>query len=164
MGIFLSAFGRRGTPRKGKKSKEVIFQYPKAITIDSQDRVYVIDSGNNRIQVFDEDGKFVKALGTGGSLSGRFDHPVDLAKDENDYLYVADRGNHRVQIFDPTGKFLLAFGSSGDGPGCFQKLSAVTAFRGKVFVADYEADKIKVFRFYPKGLVEEDRLHVTKTA
>lgn len=163
-GIFLSSFGKKGVPKKGKEPKEVFFLYPKAITIDSQNRVHILDFGNNRIQVFDEDGKFLQVIGRKGNLSGQFKEPVDLAKDENDYLYVADQGNHRIQIFDPAGRFVLAFGSSGVGPGCFQKLSAVAASSGKVFVADYKADKIQVFRFYPKGLVEEDRLYVTKTA
>ncbi len=163
-GIFLTAFGKYGTSEEGKKSAEVVFQNPKAIIIDPGNLVHVLDSGNNRIQVFKEDGAFAGEIGGKGKSAGRFEQPVDIAKDENNYLYVADRGNHRVQIFSPGGEFVMSFGSYGEGPGHFRQISAIEAFEGKIFVADYKTDQIQVFRFYPKGLVEEDRIYVTKSA
>lgn len=163
-GIFLTAFGKYGTSEEGKKSAEVVFQNPKAITIDAENLVYVLDSGNNRIQVFKEDGAFVGEIGGQGKSAGRFKQPVDITKDENNYLYVADKGNHRIQIFSPRGEFVMSFGSYGEGPGYFRQLSAIAASEGKIFVADYKTDQIQVFRFYPKGLVEEDRIYVTKSA
>jgi DNA-binding beta-propeller fold protein YncE len=163
-GIFLTAFGKYGTSEEGKKSAEVVFQNPKAMIIDSRNLVHVLDSGNNRIQVFEENGAFAGEIGGKGKSAGRFRQPVDIAKDENNYLYVADQGNHRVQIFSPRGEFVMSFGSNGEGPGYFRQLSAIAASEGKIFVADYKTDQIQVFRFYPKGLVEEDRIYVTKSA
>jgi DNA-binding beta-propeller fold protein YncE len=163
-GIFLTAFGKYGTSKEGKKSAEIVFQNPKAIIIDSRNLVHVLDSGNNRIQVFKEDGAFAGEIGGRGKSAGRFRQPVDIAKDENNYLYVADKGNHRVQIFSPRGEFVMSFGSHGEGPGYFRQLSAIAASEGKIFVADYKTDQIQVFRFYPKGFVEEDRIYVTKSA
>jgi len=58
----------------------------------------------------------------------------------------------------------MSFGSYGEGPGYFQQLSGIAASEGKIFVADYTTDQIQVFRFYPKGSVEEDRIYVTKSA
>ena len=89
---------------------------------------------------------------------------MDITKDENNYIYVADQGNHRVQVFSPRGEFVMSFGSYGEGPGYFRQLSAIAASEGKIFVADYKSDQIQVFRFNPKGLVEEDRIYVTKSA
>jgi DNA-binding beta-propeller fold protein YncE len=163
-GIFLTAFGKYGTSEEGKKSAEIVFQNPKAITIDSENLVYVLDSGNNRIQVFKEDGAFVGEIGGQGKSAGRFKQPGDITKDENNYLYVTDQGNHRVQIFSPGGEFVMSFGSYGEGPGYFRQLSAIAASEGKIFIADYKTDQIQAFRFYPKGLVEEDRIYVTKSA
>jgi len=163
-GIFLTAIGKYGTSEEGKKSAEIVFQNPKAITINSQNLVHVLDSGNHRIQVFEEDGAVIGEIGGKGKSAGRFKQPVDIAKDENNYLYVADQGNHRVQIFSPRGEFVMSFGSYGEGPGYFRQLSAIAAFEHKIFVADYKTDQIQVFRFYPKGLVEEDRIYVTKSA
>ena len=163
-GIFLTAFGKYGTSEEGKKSAQIVFMNPKAITTDSQKLVYVADFGNNRIQVFKEDGALLGVIGGQGKSAGQFRRPIDITTDENNYIYVADQGNHRIQIFNPKGEFVMSFGSYGEGPGYFQQLSAIAASEGKIFVADYKTDKIQVFRFYPKGSVEEDRIYVTKSA
>jgi len=163
-GIFLTTFGKYGTSEEGKKSGDLVFQNPRAIAVDSRNLVLVLDSGNDRIQVFKEDGEFVGKIGAKGKSAGLFRQPVDITTDENNYIYVADQGNHRVQIFGPDGKFVMSFGAYGEGPGYFRKVSAVAASEGKIFVADYNTDQIQVFRFNPKGLVEEDRIYVTKSA
>jgi hypothetical protein len=49
--------------RKGKGEGE--FDLPHAICLDARGRVYVGDRQNNRVQVFDADGKFLLALGVG---------------------------------------------------------------------------------------------------
>jgi len=71
-------------------------------------RVYVLDAGNARIQVFDARGEYVTRFGRRGSAAGEFDfgrgsRPEDfvgsLCVDEEGYIYVADVGNRRVQKF-----------------------------------------------------------------
>jgi 6-bladed beta-propeller len=85
-------------------------------------RLYVADTGNNRIQVFDENGAFVKAFGKNGSGPGQFEEPRSIAVDNsaspaNGDVYVVDSGNSRIQRFGPEGEFKLAFGSKGSGEG-----------------------------------------------
>jgi DNA-binding beta-propeller fold protein YncE len=160
-GIFLSAFGKES---KKDEPEPGTFRKPTSLAFDSSDRLFVLDSENHRIQVFNEDGSFLQSIGGKGDAPGRFRQPVDVAKDETDFLYVADKGNSRIQIFDPHGKFVLAFGSSGKRNGTFREVSAIEARGRKIFVADRETERIQVFRFHPHGLVKEDRLYVTKTA
>lgn len=163
--IFLSSFGIKSKKEKEKDpSPAGSFLKPGAITIDRSGNVYVVDFGNNRLQVFDGDGQFKKIIGGSGSSVGQFREPIDIVKDEKDFLYVADKGNNRIQIFDSKGNFILAFGSPGKGDGYFNRISAVSASRGKIYVADYASTEIQVFNFYPNGVFKEDRVYASKTA
>ncbi|MEB3285339.1 MAG: 6-bladed beta-propeller [Candidatus Sericytochromatia bacterium] len=63
--------------------------------------VYVVDSGNNRVQRFDRDGRFVAEFGSAGRGNGQFDRPYGIAIDKEGYIFVADTGNKRIQKFAP---------------------------------------------------------------
>jgi hypothetical protein len=63
--------------------------------------VYVVDSGNNRVQRFDRDGRFVSEFGSAGRGNGQFDRPYGIAIDKDGYIFVSDTGNKRIQKFAP---------------------------------------------------------------
>ncbi len=77
--------------------------------------VIVVDSGNNRLQVFTPEGKLVAQCGKAGSGDGEFNQPWGITLDKDGNIYVADWKNHRVQKLSPQGKFLMSIGSYGDG-------------------------------------------------
>jgi tetratricopeptide (TPR) repeat protein len=77
------------------------FKYPDGIAIDSKGNVYVADSNNNRIQVFDSNGKFITKWGTPGSSDGQFGRPYGIAIDSKGNVYVADSSNYCIQVFAP---------------------------------------------------------------
>ncbi len=85
---------------------------PRNLTVGPDGLVYVADSGNHRIQVFDADGRFVRGWGSFGTEAGQFNEPWGLAVDEQ-YVYVADTWNHRIQKFTLAGQFVASFGNSG---------------------------------------------------
>jgi len=60
----------------------------------------VCDSGNNRIQVFELNGKFVGKFGTKGSNLGEFNRPRSVAVLSNGRIVVCDWNNHRIQILE----------------------------------------------------------------
>jgi tripartite motif-containing protein 71 len=64
--------------------------------------VFVADRGNNRVQKFDNTGKFIAAWGTFGSGNAQFFGPVGVAVDSSGNVYVTDTVNNRIQIFSPT--------------------------------------------------------------
>jgi DNA-binding beta-propeller fold protein YncE len=69
--------------------------------------IYVSDGyGNDRVVVFDKNGKYVRAWGKLGTAPGEFSQPHSIAIDSRGRVYVADRNNARIQIFDPNGKFI----------------------------------------------------------
>ena len=62
----------------------------------------MVDEGNNRIQKFDSNGKFITKWGTIGSGDGQFEEPTGIALDSSGNAYVVDRGNSRIQVFAPS--------------------------------------------------------------
>jgi sugar lactone lactonase YvrE len=86
---------------------------PQGVAVDSvAKRLYVADTRNDRIEVFDADtGTFLQAFGGSGSGKGQFNHPTGVAVDPFTHdVYVVDFGNLRVQKFGEKGEFKLAFG------------------------------------------------------
>jgi len=80
------------------------FNRPSDLAVDSQGRLHVLDTGNNRIQVFDREGKFVKTIGRRGQGPGEFFMPESMAFDGAGNLYVVEGNNGRIQQITPEGK------------------------------------------------------------
>jgi DNA-binding beta-propeller fold protein YncE len=85
---------------------------PRNVEVAEDGRIYVLDSGNHRVQVFDADGQFLTGWGSQGSEPGQFNEPWGLAVDD-EFVYVADTWNHRIQKFTLDGEFVTLFGRSG---------------------------------------------------
>ncbi|MCB9422131.1 MAG: TIGR03663 family protein [Ardenticatenaceae bacterium] len=85
---------------------------PRNVDVADDGRIYVLDSGNHRIQVFDAGGQYLNSWGSQGSEPGQFNEPWGLAVDDQ-FVYVADTWNHRIQKFTLDGEFVTLFGRSG---------------------------------------------------
>jgi predicted membrane-bound mannosyltransferase/DNA-binding beta-propeller fold protein YncE len=85
---------------------------PRNLAPGPQGNVYVLDSNNHRVAVFDAEGQLVRAWGNQGTAAGQFNEPWGIAVDDN-FVYVADTWNHRVQKFTLEGEFVTSFGQSG---------------------------------------------------
>ncbi|MDQ3226236.1 MAG: NHL repeat-containing protein, partial [Chloroflexota bacterium] len=75
---------------------------PRDIAV-SDDAIYVVDTGNERVQLFTRDGVFVDAWGGYGTAPDQFIEPVGIALGVDGNVYVADSGNARISIFTPGG-------------------------------------------------------------
>jgi DNA-binding beta-propeller fold protein YncE len=64
----------------------------------------VVDRGNDRVQVFDNNGNFITKWGSPGSADGQFDNPVGVAVGADGRVYVTDEGNVRIQVFSSSGE------------------------------------------------------------
>ena len=98
-GKLITAWGKHG---KGPGE----FDTPHGIALDSAGRVYVADRANNRIQIFEPDGKFVAEW-------KQFGRPSDVAIDKNDMIYVADSQSSPTN--NPGFKQGIRIGSAKDG-------------------------------------------------
>lgn len=85
---------------------------PRNLAIGPDGNLYVADSGNHRIQVFDPAGNSLRSWGGFGAQAGLFNEPWGIAVDES-FVYVADTWNHRVQKFTLEGEFVTTIGQSG---------------------------------------------------
>ena len=122
------------------------FYSPYGIAIDSKDNLYVADSKNHRIQIFDSAGNFITKFGEYGKGDGQFNYPYGITIDSNGNLYVADSGNDRIQIFDSAGNFITKFGEYGKGDGQFVNPRGITIdSNGNLYVADRINHRIQIF-------------------
>ncbi|HEV3139094.1 MAG TPA: peptidyl-alpha-hydroxyglycine alpha-amidating lyase family protein [Vicinamibacterales bacterium] len=104
-GKFLMAWGTRGTGN-GE------FNTPHSITIDKNRRVYVSDRANNRIQVFDENGKYLDQF-------PRITQPYHIRISDDQFLWAFSGPLDKLMKYDLNGRLLYAWGTHGTTPGLF---------------------------------------------
>jgi DNA-binding beta-propeller fold protein YncE len=122
--------------------------------------VYVCDRPNNRIQVFNLDGTFVKekriakeTLGDGAVWDVAFSKDADQK-----YLYVADGKNMKVYIMERESlELLTSFGDGGRQPGQFFAVHNVaTDSKGNIYTVEtYEGKRVQKFVYKGMGPVKE---------
>lgn len=114
--------------------------------------VYVCDRNADRIQVFHQDGRFVKeafiakeTLGSGSAFD------IDFTPDQK-YLYVADGTNQKVWILQRDSLEIVgAFGRLGHNAGEFRNVhSLVVDSKGNVYTGEVSEGK-RVQKFVPKA-------------
>jgi predicted membrane-bound mannosyltransferase/DNA-binding beta-propeller fold protein YncE len=90
---------------------------PRNVVVSADGRIYVLDSGNQRVQVFDANGQLIDSFGSPGVENGQFSPegqgPWGMAIDD-EFIYVADTWNHRVQKFTLDGQFVGSYGRPGN--------------------------------------------------
>jgi tripartite motif-containing protein 71 len=149
-GIFFMTFGVRSVNKKNQIPEGGTFFEPTALALDSMEQLYVLDSRNNRIQIFDEKGTFIYAIGKQGSQYRQMNEPADIALDEEDFIYIADAGNHRVQVIPPKDMppvMPIVFGSEGEGYGNFQEITGIAVKDNRIFISDQLHKGIRVYQF-----------------
>ncbi len=77
-------------------------------------RIYVTDTNNQRVQIFDYDGRPLGSFGSNGQGEGQFRFPYGVAGDSQGRLYIADLYNNNISVFDQDGKFIRYLGAKGD--------------------------------------------------
>ena len=76
---------------------------PRGVAVDSAGNVYVTDTGNHRVQKFDNNGKFIKWWGGKGAENDRLNEPVGIAVDDKNFIYVADTHNRAIKKYNSDG-------------------------------------------------------------
>lgn len=124
------------------------FIAPNAVAIDKEEHIYVSDSGNNRIQIFDKDGKFVKIIN--GSIDGKgetiFLNPRGVAIDSQGTIYIVNSMGHKVYGFDKEGKEKFQFGEMGADNGEFYLPNGLFIDeRDTLYITDTVNQRVAVF-------------------
>jgi len=134
-GKYLTAWGQRGTGKDDRRPG--YFNNVHGIAIDAKTkRVFVNDRNNHRIQVFDENGKFLDQFSVGGDPSDV--HLIHIFSDGN--LWVVDRGTSKMLKYDLEGHFQYAWGTWGDFPGAIWGVHDFSVDQeGNVYTASVDA-------------------------
>lgn len=103
----LFQFGKAGS-RPGE-----LFQ-PTNLAVGPEGDIYVVETGNFRVQRFTAEGQPVRTYGEVGNVPGTFARPKGIAFDRAGRMYVGDAAFQNVQIFDKEGRLLLYFGQPGE--------------------------------------------------
>ena len=121
------------------------FREPIGIAV-AGDEVFVSDAGNNRIQVFDLNGRFLRSFGHEGDDLGQLSRPMHMDVRDGK-LYVAEYLNDRIQVFSLEGEPLAAIGRPGSGPGEFDAPGGVAVdTEGNLYVADFYNHRVQLLR------------------
>ena len=109
----VKTFGQRG-------EGEGLLSYPLGIDVSANGQVYVANERNHCVNVFQEDGTFIRTIG-----QGKLQYPSVVLVHSNGLVYVADWGNHCIAVFSQEGNLVRTFGSHGRGKGEFKYPSGV---------------------------------------
>jgi DNA-binding beta-propeller fold protein YncE len=147
--VFDAASGEhlRDIGRRGAGPGEL--NLPRDLAVGKDGRLYVVDGGNFRVQVFDAAGQFVKSFGSVGKQFGQFARPKEVAVGPDGNVYVVDAAFGNFQIFDPDGQLLLFIGDRAerDGPAKYMLPSGIYVDEdGRVYLVDQWFRKVEVFR------------------
>lgn len=154
-GIFrkFSATGEPVLSFGGKGSTNGKFSVPQSgIVRHPSGDIYIYDTGNSCIKVFDSQGNYKFQFGYPGTGPGQLSpllgakngNSIALASDGN--ILVADTNNHRVQVFTPTGNYLSQFGSLGSADGKFNlPISLTLGSGGDIYVLERGNNRIQRF-------------------
>lgn len=127
--------------------------YPNGIAVGGDGTVYVTDSGNGRLVVFDASGKRIGAVGRGVS-AGDLGLPVGVALDDHGRIAVVDSVAGTVQVYDPMKEgasgpaYVDSFGAQGDADGQLSYPNGLaTDGRGRFYVADWGNDRLEIWSY-----------------
>jgi DNA-binding beta-propeller fold protein YncE len=124
------------------------FNFPTNLFVDAQGRLYVADTLNFRVQIFDESGRLLRAFGTLGDIPGTLNRPKGIAVDSEGHIYVADTAFNNFQIFDDQGQLLLAVGNPGKNAGEFLLPAGLFIDSAdRIYVADQGNARVQVFQY-----------------
>ncbi|MQY61218.1 6-bladed beta-propeller [bacterium] len=90
---------------KERKEKNMFYRLAD-MDADSSGNIYVLDSEDVNIKVYDQKGRFSKVISRKGQGPGQLSNPIDIYIDYKDLIYVCDSGNNRISIFNGQGDFI----------------------------------------------------------
>jgi len=123
------------------------FKYPLGIDISDDGKVFIADTGNHRIQVFNLKGDFNYMFIVKSGPKERPSDPVDvLVSGLKNNLYIADNDNHKIKVYNQNGTFEFEWGKFGEEPGEFRYPGILAQNEyNEIFVVDVLNTRVQKF-------------------
>jgi DNA-binding beta-propeller fold protein YncE len=144
--------------RKHEQTSPGTFSLPEGVAVDGDGNVYVTDTFNNRIEIFDADGEFISTFGRNGDGPADLERPKGIAIDCDGHIWVVDAAQNRVKVFNKQGRLLIYFGGLGYYPGQFMGPWGITIGpSNQVVVSETFPGRVQVFRYITDAQAAAER-------
>ena len=143
--------GEKGIPRNGAMAVNSPLVDPRAVAVDSRDRVYILERAGHALRVVTPDGRIKTVAGTGSkgfkdgpALESQLNSPKHLCIDEDDCVFIADDQNGAIRKYDPVNERVTTVlgRGSGDTDITLNRPHGVCVREGKLYVVDSGNDRI----------------------
>jgi len=132
------------------------FSLPTFVALDKDGNVYVTDTMNYRVEIFDADGKFISQFGRHCDGPGCFAHPKGIGVDSDGHVWVADPMLDLLQAFTTDGKLLGIVGGHGNLLGQFSSLDGVYIDKNnRIFTSEQYPGRVQMFRYITDAEAEQ---------
>ena len=133
------------------------FALPTDVAIDKDGNIYVTDTLNWRVEIFDADGKFISQFGKHCDAIGCFERPKGIALDSDGHIWVVDNGLSLVQAYDRDGTLLGYVGGPGRLLGQFNDPVGIFIDQNnRMFVSEqYPWGRVQQFRYITDAEAEQ---------
>jgi DNA-binding beta-propeller fold protein YncE len=137
-------FGQPSNPPDDMRPS--VFKDVHGVVFDpSTHRVFVTDRADHRIEIFDENGKFLDQWSTGKPSTPQF---LYMAADRS--VWIADGTTAKIIKFDLDGHYLYSWGSQGDWPGALWNVHGMSVDpEGNLYLAEVNNGRAEKFRPRP---------------
>lgn len=134
------------------------FALPSFVAVDKEGNVYVTDTLNFRVEIFDADGNFISQFGKHCDSPGCFARPKGLATDSDGHIWVADTGLDLLQAFNREGQLLGYVGQHGKLLGQFSELVGVYIDKNnRIFTSEQYPGRVQMFRYITDAEADQMR-------
>jgi DNA-binding beta-propeller fold protein YncE len=130
-----------------------MFDFPNGVAVDDAGNVYVTDSNNGRLVVFDPTGR-ERGIVRRGSAAGDLGLPRGTAIDDSGRVYVVDTSGQGVQLYHVVGDdeappaYIGKFGAAGADDGAFQYPNGIAVDgRARIYVTDWRNNRVQVWTY-----------------
>ena len=138
-GLLIGQYGSRG---QGPQQLD----FPTGLWVSADRQLFVVDQNNDRVQVLDENGNFLRWFGLtpATSWSGRSGRAQGIMGDGLGRLYVADTFQGHIKVFDLNGDYLGLLGGFGNGFGQMQSPAGLALdLSGRLWVANLNGPSVQ---------------------
>lgn len=116
--------------------------------------IYVSDTNNQQVQVFDSSGTPIFKFGKKGTGEGQFQFPYGITGDKDRNVYVSDLYNGKISVFTSKGKFIKYFTDENNKADFIKSPGGLRIFGKKIYITDIQENIVLVYSLDGKKLLE----------